>query len=188
MNMKLGWMALSIAVICWSCGAPQDENDKTAPQSKESRQQEIAQMETELRGRTDLSVHVNKAKADVLVKRYRDYVNMNPRDSISAEYLFKAADLSIGMGNYEASIAFLDRITQDHAQYHKIVEIWLFKGFVYENYLNSHAKAVETYQTLIEKYPNHRLAQDAKAAVENLSLSEEELMEKFKKMNEKPES
>ena len=113
---------------------------------------------------------------------------MNPTDSASAEYLFKAADISVGLGNYEASINYINRLTKDFPKYEKVVEIWLFKGFIYENYMDSHAQAVKAYEELILKYPNHRLAQDAQAAIDNLTLSEEELLEKFKKMNEQPES
>ena len=113
---------------------------------------------------------------------------MNPTDSASAEYLFKAADISIALGNYEASINYITRLTEDFPKYEKIVEIWLFKGFIYETYMNSHAEAVKAYEELILKYPNHRLAQDAQAAIDNLTLSEGELLEKFKEMNSEPES
>ena len=61
--------------------------------------------------------------------------------------------------------------------------MYLFKGFIYETYLNDHAKAVSSYTKLIEKYPNHRLASDARASIDNLTMTEEELIEKFKKMN-----
>lgn len=185
MRMKIRMLMLLLgAALMGACGTTGEQNDKTEPQTKEARQEEISRMEDELRGKTDLDAHVNKARADALIKRYRDYVVLNPDDSISAEYLFKAADLSIGTGSYEASINYLDRIITDYPGYHKIVEIMLFKGFVYENYLNSHAEATKAYRALIERYPNHRLAKDAEAAIQNLTLSEEELIEKLKQTNQ----
>lgn len=184
MSMKTRMLMVLIGVaLLWSCGTPKEQGDKTEPQTNESRQEEISRMENELRGKTELSAHVNKARADALIKRYRDYVVLNPGDSISAEYLFKAADLSIGIGNYQASINYLDRIITDYPGYHKIVEILLFKGFIYENYMNSHAEATKAYKDLINRYPNHRLAKDAEAAIQNLTLSEEELIEKLKQAN-----
>jgi tetratricopeptide (TPR) repeat protein len=179
-------LAIPLMVACGE--EVKEDKSKLEPQSAEARQVEITEMENDLLATKDLKSQPNRVKADLLVKRYRDYVSMNPRDSISADYLFKAADLSIGIGNFEASINFLTRLTEDFPKYDKIVEIWLFKGFVYENYLNNHAEAVSTYERLIEKFPNHRLAKDAQSAIDNLTLTEEELMEKFKAMNAKPAS
>lgn len=176
---------VALPLIMSACGQSDEVNSvETAPQSAEQRRVEINELEKGLLSKSDLTAGTNKAKAEHLVRRYRDYVNMNPHDSISAEYLFKAADLNIGLGNYEASIKYLDRLTTDFPDYNRIVEIWLFKGFIYENYMNSHANAVSTYDKLIERYPNHRLAADAQAAKDNLTLTDEELMEKFKKVNE----
>ena len=153
-------------------------------QTNEQRQSEIQEMEKEISGavKTERS-SVLDAKADRLLKRYRDYITLNPRDSITSEYLFRAADLSVGMGKYDAAIAYIDRLHADFPKFRKSVEMHLFKGFIYETYLNDHAKAVSAYTKLIEKYPNHRLASDARASIDNLTLSEEELIEKFKKIN-----
>jgi len=173
-----------------SCG---DQNGSSAKadqevskdiQSNEERQSEIQEMEKEISGAIKTErTSVLDAKADLLLKRYRDYITLNPRDSITSEYLFRAADLSVGMGKYDAAIAYIDRLHKDFTKFRKSVEMHLFKGFIYETYLNDHAKAVSAYTKLIEKYPNHRLASDARASIDNLTLSEEELIEKFKKMN-----
>jgi tetratricopeptide (TPR) repeat protein len=191
---KLGWMLIVLPFLV-ACGGGGNEGsdsengtEKLEPQSAEARRVEISEMESDLLSNKNMESQPNRVKADLLVKRYRDYLSMNPRDSISAEYLFKAADLSIGIGNYDSSIKYLSRLTEDFPQYDKIVEIWLFKGFVFENYMNNHAEAVSTYKRLIEKFPNHRLAKDAQSAIDNFTLTEEELLEKFKAMNSKPES
>lgn len=181
MKKILTLVIISLTIIACSEGSDEiSTKDKTEPQSAEARRAEIDSMEADLLSSKDITAKHNQVKADLLVKRYRDYVSMNPRDSISADYLFKAADLSIGLSKYDASLKYLDRLTDDFPQYEKIVEIWLFKGFVYETYLNNHAQAVKAYETLIEKYPNHRLAKDAQASIDNLTLTEEELLEKLK--------
>jgi TolA-binding protein len=182
-------MALPVMMVaCDGAEAEQDESQETqAPivQSKEERQAEIAQMEQEIAGMAKRErTPMMDEKADLLLKRYRDYVIMNPRDSISAEYLFKAADLSLGVGRPEASINLLNRLNEDFPKFRKNVEMWLFKGFIYETYLNDYANATQTYQALIDRYPNHRLAADARASIENMTMSEEELLEKFKAKNE----
>jgi len=183
---------LSIIVIALSaCGEKEasnssNEDDVTnkVEQTNDERQAEIASMEKEISGavKTERTA-VLDAKADRLLKRYRDYVGINPRDSMTSEYLFRAADLSVGMGQYDAAIAYIDWLHKDFPKFRKSVEMYLFKGFIYETYLNDHAKAVSSYTKLIEKYPNHRLASDARASIDNLTMTEEELIEKFKKMN-----
>lgn len=166
-------------------GDANNDGSKSAEvQSSEQRQVEIQEMEKEISiaVKTERTAALDE-KANRLLKRYRDYVSLNPRDSISAEYLFRAADLSVGVGQYEAAIANIDRLHTDFPKFRKSVEMWLFKGFIYETYINNHAKAVSAYTQLIERYPNHRLASDARASIENLTMTEEELIEKFKKMN-----
>jgi len=185
-------LMLSIIVIALSaCGEKEasnssNEDDVTnkVEQTNDERQAEIASMEKEISGavKTERTA-VLDAKADRLIKRYRDYVGINPRDSMTSEYLFRAADLSVGMGQYDAAIAYIDWLHKDFPKFRKSVEMYLFKGFIYETYLNDHAKAVSSYTKLIEKYPNHRLASDARASIDNLTMTEEELIEKFKKMN-----
>lgn len=190
MKWKTGMMMVAMAALTMACGGTGEntEDSKRQPQSKEARKAEIAEMEANLKSSGKMDQGVNKAKADALVKRYRDYINMNPHDTASADYLFKAADLSVGLGDYESAIRYLDRITTDFTWYDRIVEIWLFKGFVYEAHMNKHGEAVATYRKLIEKYPNHRLAKDAQAAIDNMTMSEEELLEKLQKASEKKAS
>jgi TolA-binding protein len=163
----------------------EESNYVKGDQSKEERQTEIAAMEKEISGliRSERA-DVLDSKADRLLKRYRDYIGANPRDSITAEYLFKAADLSVGVGRYEGAINHLNRLNTDFPTFRKNVEMWLFKGFIYETYLNDHANAVKTYEAILERFPNHRLAADARASIENLSMSEEEMLEMFRKKNE----
>jgi len=160
------------------------ESTSKTEYSREDRIAEIAEMEGEIANLVKAgSSEMLDTKASRILLRYRDYVSLYPRDSMTAEYLFKAADLSLGINKPEASIKYLDRLNQDFPTFRKNVEMWLFKGFIYENYLNNHAMAVKTYRTLIERYPNHRLANDAQASIDNLTLSDEELIEKFKAKN-----
>ncbi|MDA7836228.1 tetratricopeptide repeat protein [Salibacteraceae bacterium] len=184
--LVIGLVAVLIASCAENGADVNSERDgvTSGVQSKEDRQAEIQELEKEISSmaKSERTEAVD-AKAERLLKRYRDYVGQNPRDSITAEYLFRAADLSVGVGKYEASIAYIDRIHKDFPKFRKSVEMWLFKGFIYETYLNNHAKAVESYTNLIKKYPNHRLAADARSSIDNLTLTEEELIKKFKALN-----
>ena len=177
-------LILILALGLVSCDGSEQghEDDVSTVQTAEERRVEIAEMEAEIVG-VVATPENQKAKAltERLLLRYRDYISANPRDSVTAEYLFKAADLSVGVGNPENSITYIDRLITDFPNFRKAAEMMLFKGFLYEVHLNNHAEAVKAYQAMIERYPNHRLTNDARAAIDNLSLSEEELLEKLKK-------
>jgi tetratricopeptide (TPR) repeat protein len=179
---------ITVALSLSACSGEENNAEKSevsTVQTAEERRTEVAAMEAEFRGIV-ATPNSQKAKAltERILLRYRDYISMNPRDSISAEYLFKAADLSLGVGNPEGSITHIDRLITDFPNFRKAPEMMLFKGFVYEVHLNQHANAVKAYQAMISRYPNHRLTNDARAAIDNLSLSEEELLEKLKKAEE----
>lgn len=196
MMKRIFWMGVTAGVVLLSLNAcgdsekadakseeQQEQNDGV--QSKEDRQAEIMEMEQEI-GRLankDKSPTLDR-KAEILLLRYRDYITVNPRDSMTAEYLFKAADLSLGVNKPKASIAYLDRLIQDFPDFRKGPEMMLFRGFIYEAHLKQHAEAVKAYEAMIKRFPNHRLAEDAKASIANLTMSEEELIEKFKAQNE----
>lgn len=192
---RIIWMGVTAAVVLWSvnaCGdgstaketSTEQQEQSNGVQRKEDRQAEIMQMEQEI-GRLankDKNPTLDR-KAEILLLRYRDYISVNPRDSMSAEYLFKAADLSLGVNKPKASIAYLDRLIQDFPDFRKGPEMMLFRGFIYEAHLKQHAEAVKAYEAMIKRYPNHRLAEDARASIANLTMSEEELIEKFKQQN-----
>ena len=190
---RVAMLVVSALLVLTSCneqGGDGKVNEKNADgvQSKEERQVEIAEMEQAIKGfDRDQDDSRLKSQAENLLKRYRDYISINPRDSMSAEYLFKAADLSIGVGKAKASIRYLDRLIQDFPNFRKAPEMMLFIGFVYEVHLQQHAEAVKAYEAMIERYPNHRLSDDARASIQNLTMSEEELLKKFKEMNAEKE-
>lgn len=182
--------AIMMIGLLVSCGqtseqTERDEDGKTL--TPEMMRENIAELEKDLvKGKRVSQLNTNKAKR--LIQQYQMYINSNPSDSTSASYLHKAADLSVGVGNFDASIRFIDKLIEDHQDFEKLPEIMLFKGFVYEAHLDNHANAVKAYEALRDRFPNHKLANDAKAAIENLTLTEEELLQKFEQMNATPES
>ena len=54
-----------------------------------------------------------------------------------------------------------------------------------DNFLNDDAKAKIIYEEVIAKYPNLSYANDAKAAINNLGKTDEELIKEFEKKNKK---
>ena len=56
-------------------------------------------------------------------------------------------------------------------------------AFIYHNHMGNLGIAEAKYQEVIDKHPEHVLAQDARVAIKTLTLSDEELIEMFEKKN-----
>jgi len=180
MKKALGSLFVIGALLLVGCGSPDSKGTKEAP--KTEKQKLIAQIESleaELLS-GNVQATLDQHKAEQIVIYYVGFADNNPQDEKSAEYLFKAGEVSIGLGNFERSVRLFDRVIKNHPEYDQLVEAHYMKGFVYENHLDQRGMAIDVYNQLISNYPTSKFADDAKAAVENLSLSDEELIEKFK--------
>ena len=145
---------------------------------------ELVEMERALMSNQSL----DQTKAIAMIAKYRSFVDEYPKDTLVAEYLYKAAEISIHIEHFEDAISYYDRILNYHAEFDKRVETLYLKAFVYENHLNQFGRAQEVYQALIEKYPKHKLAQDAQASINNMGMTDEELIKMFQQKNAPVES
>ena len=122
---------------------------------------------------------LSKASADSLIADYELYVKDFPTDTLSPSYLFKAAGLSMNTGDGAKAIALFDKMIVDYPAHPKSALALFFKGYVQENLLKDLAKAKESYLLFIEKYPDNEFADDAKASVENLGKTPEQMIREF---------
>lgn len=139
----------------------------------------IAQLEKELFNESAPSA--DKDKLLQLVDAYVLFAESHPGDTLSADYLFRAADIAMNIGYPQRSIELLTMIQQQYPDFDQIPETYFLMGFVYENNLNDLEKAGELYRVFIEKFPNHELADDAAVMLEYLGKTPEELIREFEK-------
>lgn len=125
-----------------------------------------------------------KAQVERLVEQYSAYANIDLNDSLAPEFLFKAANVCIGLEDYERSIRFFDRVVKHFPDYLKRPEAMYMAGFVSDYHMGKKGQAKERYEKLIEKYPNHIFAKEARLAIDALYMTDEELIQKFKEANE----
>src|SRR5690606_3031273 len=85
-------------------GCNQQPKEETPEQRKEKLQLEISQMEDQLT--KAMKVGLDKSLAEQLVTFYKDFADANTKDSIAPEYLFKAAEVSIGLKKYDDAVTF----------------------------------------------------------------------------------
>ncbi|HEY0030500.1 MAG TPA: tetratricopeptide repeat protein [Bacteroidia bacterium] len=179
---KLKYIGLLVIIlVVASCG-----NDK-APEQEAARpndsipeiQNKIKALEAEMHS----SMEINNATAANAIKLYHDYAKMYPEDSITPDYLFKAAEIATAVQQYPQALNDYETITEKYPSYKLMQESLFLQASLLDHYLNDDIKAEGVYEELIKKYPTGIYAVDAKAAIQNLGKTDAELHEEFKRKN-----
>jgi outer membrane protein assembly factor BamD (BamD/ComL family) len=118
-----------------------------------------------------------------LGKLYVQYADANPNDSIAPDLLYKAADISMNIGNPKLTIAIFEKIINSYPNYKNIPTVTFLLGYVYENQLHDYDKAKQCYAELLNKYPDSDFADDATISIKNLGKSPEEMIKEFENNN-----
>lgn len=156
--------------------------DGKPPITKEVLQKNIEEVEKKAQAHTELDL----ATANSLLALYSDYAKNNPEDPKTPEYLFKAGRIATTMKLGKQAVQYFEQ-AYSYKDFDKAPDALFLKGFVYESVLNDTANARKTYEEVITKYPDSHLANDAKASIENMGKTPEELIREFEKKN-KPKS
>lgn len=168
---------LALVSILVSCGGSNKESEK-----EKSLEDNIAEYEAELFKPTQTKL--DKRKALDLVNLYVEYATQYPEDSLSPEYLFKAADISMNLNRPRKTIELFDQILVSYPNYSKTATALFLKAFVYEDQLQDYEEAKKYYTLFIETYPDSDFADDAKISLSNLGKSPEELIKEFEESGE----
>ena len=134
--------------------------------------------------KTAASAPVNAANGEAAIQAYVGYANKFPKDSLSADYLFKAGEVASAIKQCKPAIEYFDRFIKEYPNHSKAATALFLKAFILENDLNSYGEATTVYQKVIEKYPNTSFARDAAACIQNMGKSTEELIKEFEKKNQ----
>lgn len=124
-----------------------------------------------------------KEVGEELITYYITFAEENLDNKQSPEYLFKAVNISVNMDNPQRTIEIADKLIKNFPQYDNTPMAMFIKGFVYETQFNDIDEARKIYHLFIDTYPDDEMVDDAKAAIENLGLTPEELIKKFEEKN-----
>ena len=158
-------MIASVSVLMVSCG-----------NEKQKMNDEISSAEQKLKN--DSSVVIDKQKAAEVIHLYLAYAEKFKDDSLSAEYLFRAADVTNGIHQPDKAIELYERV-QQFKSYSKTPVSLFLQGFIAETELQDMQRAKEYYEKFLKQYPDHKLANDVKITIANLGKSPEELIKEF---------
>jgi outer membrane protein assembly factor BamD (BamD/ComL family) len=144
---------------------------------KKSSYDKIKNLEKELMSKD--AMPIDTVKAGNLVNMYMDYAKKYSDDSNAVRFLFKAANISMNINKAKLAIELFDRIMNDYPKFAKVADCLFLKAFVYDDKMKDYNKAREAYQAFLNKYPTHPFAESAKASIQNLGKTPDQLIRDF---------
>lgn len=165
MKFRIGWVCCCLIILA----ACQSEKQKLANKIKE----------TETALKSDTTGVMDFKKALEIVKLYEEYADKNSADTMSAKYLFKAADVSAHSHNVHHAVELYKRLIKEYPDYKNVPQAWFYIGFLYQNELLEIDSAKMAYNTLLTHYPKFEQAETARWLLENINKSDEEIVRQF---------
>ena len=168
--------AIVLTSLCLYLGSCKHGDEKSVLKTR------VDSIETVLY-KTAATAPVNAVAGEAAMQAYINYSNKFPKDSISADYVFKAAEVASAIKQSKTAVEYFDRFLKNYPTHAKAATALFLKAFILENDLNSYGMATATYQQVIAKYPNTTYARDAEACIQNMGKPVEELIKEFEKKN-----
>lgn len=127
---------------------------------------------------------MNKALAEQAINAFGAYAS-NCNDSMAPVFLLKAGQVAQSVMNIEKAKSFFNTCITDFPQYKNRGAAMFLLARLYDEprMLNNEAEAKKLYEQIVKEYPKTVWAQDAKAAIQNLGKSDEDLIKEFMKKN-----
>lgn len=164
-----------------ACNQSQEEN-AAKEVSKEKLEIQIKELEARLIKAEDAQKDMQAAKE--LIAKSVEFAKLYPKDSLSASYLFKAADVSRGIKDFGNAVKLWGQVWRTYGNYSKAPDALFLQGFTFDNDLEDKKMAKKYYEDFLKKYPSHPYANQVQQLLGVLGKSPEELIKEFQKQNE----
>lgn len=135
----------------------------------------IDKLEAEIKDSNRLDVE----KVEDLIDLYEALIDKTEK-SKQPELLERKAKYYASLGQHENALNVYEKIYGNYLEYEKRGEALFMQAFIVEVNYRDLSKAETLYQKYLKEFPNGDFAKDAQFSIENLYLSPEELIQKFK--------
>jgi tetratricopeptide (TPR) repeat protein len=129
-----------------------------------------------------------RRSAVALLDVYKAYAKAYPQDSLSPEYLVRAAGIQRNLRDPQAAIDLYDRVIRDYPEWKDVVVCYYQKGLIYQDDLKQLGAAKTAYEEVVRLFPDHTFGKEAKIMIDNLQYTDEELIERYRKQNEQADA
>ena len=124
--------------------------------------------------------NLDKEAATAVAEKYCRFVKQNPDDATAPDWLFKALQIEVKLGESEKAIALCDQLVKDYPTSEVIpAALMLTASDVYDSQLHDLDKARAMYEKVISDYPDSEWAESAEKMIEFLGLTPEEILGKI---------
>lgn len=130
--------------------------------------------------------HLKQDKIPEAVMAFEEIVNDHSESDLAPEALFQLAGLYQNKlikslsekENLEKAIELFTKLHKDYPKSSFAPSGLFMAGFINANELQNYNEATKFYKQFLEDYPNDELAASAKAELDNMGLSPEEILQK----------
>ena len=182
----------AIAMGLSSCLAPEksEHEGQTGKQEKVDLEKlkaeklaEIKSLEKEVWNNLD----VEEKKQRQLLVAYKDFSRNYHDDPNTPNFLFEAGRLSLTMGKPRSAIQLFTDVLDGFPKYNRKIEAAYLVGLIYDTNLNDRTMASKAYAKVIEGYPESEWAETAQIMIDQLYMTDEQLIEMLKEKSQNQE-
>lgn len=168
--MKKSIFVMAVAIMFAMVGC-QNQNTKTTEKDVKKAEEALFN--------SDMST--NPEAVPEAIATFCKYAEENSEAADAPEYLFKAIEISINTKQEaQQSIDLVNRLVTNYPEFDKDpVALFMLATFVYDEQMHDLDKARETYQQVVDNYPDSPFAADAAIAITQLGMTPEELIKMF---------
>ncbi len=179
---------LAPLMLLFACGQGDKADTKTSASADSTNTMEAVKRIRAMEDSLFAKPVYDRKGAMALRDVYLVFAKTNPLDTMTPEYLFRCAGVHRTLGEPQETMKVYDRIISNYPGWRRLADTYYLRAFTLDNDLNQKGEAKTAYEEVINRFPDHPFAKDAKQMIENLQYSDEELIEKFKKMNAEAEA
>lgn len=179
--MKRSLFILTIAAMFLACGEDKNPEETAAADVKQELLDRIHELEPQV---FTPEAGLDKTKGNQLLQAYITFTNNYHEDTNRCEFTLRAADIAQGLQRYSNCLALYKNLHEGCPGHDMQEEAAYMIAVVHHDFLNDRETAKKHYEYFIETYPNHHLAKDAQARIDMLYMTDAQLIEQFKKINQ----
>lgn len=184
---KYAFIITILASVIYSCSSNSSEKSNEVVEEKDTivdtYEERLALIEETTKQLQADSLKFNRYLATKLVDAYADFIANHPAEEQVIDFTFKAGDISRALQQPHEAIRFFNMVIDKYPDSEKAPMALFYKAMVLGDDIQDIDAAKATYQEFIEKYPNHEFAESAKASIEHLGKSLEEIVAGFEEKN-----
>ncbi|MCB0572435.1 MAG: tetratricopeptide repeat protein [Phaeodactylibacter sp.] len=111
------------------------------------------------------------------------YAMILPNSPDAPRLLYDAAEASRSVRAFTKALKLYEKINTRYPEYEKAPLALFMRAFTLDNDLKRYDEARVLYEEFLAKYPDHDFAEDARAVLENLGKTDEEILQMLEEKN-----